>query len=164
MDLRKLTVPFLLLLTLLTGICIANDNNGGTYRLEVSTIAGEIKPLTSDNYSTLLYFTGLGCRFCHYFEAHAMPDLLERISKEQNIELTIIAYGDSEEIRDKYSENTIPVFIGSDEIWDLFEVVGVPSFFLVSADGKVEWSQVGFPRNGNTEHFSSLWSHISEPH
>lgn len=152
----------LLLSSILTGVCFAYDVIEEKYQMELLTIDGEINTLLSAETSTFVYFTGLGCPYCHAFEENVMQELFGYLTQNKGIDVAVVVYGDPHEVGDKYRMASYPVFLGKKDVWDAYDLRGVPSFFLISSEEIIEWSMVGFPLDGDIDDFLSLRLHLEQ--
>jgi len=110
--------------------------------------------------NTFLYITSIGCKYCTAFEENALSDLLSLIEEvDDKLDFVVFAYGQTlDEIREHYAGSSMRILLGNDEFTDTLDLDGVPTFYLVSPEGKVKWTMLGFGLEEDVSSFDPIWS------
>mgnify|MGYP003762327027 CR=1 FL=1 len=150
-------VVLLALIFCFYGVSIAKERPLSNLDVEIFKLQKSSLKL-SDGRFTFLYFMQPGCFFCEEFERLALVGVLEKISSLPNTTFQAVGYGDPDSLWNKGEMYGISILLGTDKIWEVFELVGVPSFFIIDPDGKILWNMVGFPNDEDVNLFISALS------
>jgi thiol-disulfide isomerase/thioredoxin len=122
-----------------------DENSDAPAVILLPDLDGNLHRISTANKNTLIYFLAPWCQVCH-FSVNAVEDL-SRQYRDKDVQFIIIAldWKTVNEVKAFVSQHqiNIPVLLGDHTISQQFKIQGYPSYYTISASGKIFSRDIG---------------------